>query len=206
MDILDVGCGGGSFLSVVKAMGANIQGIEPNEYAYKACIEAGLPVFNGMLNDYIAKPNNNKKFDVITSNHVVEHHPDPKQLIKEMIKLLKLDGRIWFCVPNFGCSWAGSLTRKWYPIHLPYHLHHFTISSVEELASQTGLEISSLKTEELPRALHQSIRTWLRVKLFIPHKISGLFSFLLAPLSDWLAPRMDKKSNGQAIIVELKIK
>ena len=44
MDILDVGCGGGGFLTVAKALGANVKGIEPSEHAYKACVDAGLDV------------------------------------------------------------------------------------------------------------------------------------------------------------------
>lgn len=206
IDILDVGCGGGNFLSVAKALGANIQGVEPSPYAYQACLDAGLPVFNGMLTDYIASRGIDKKFDIITANHVVEHHHDPKQLIEQMISLLKPSGKIWFCVPNFGSSWAGSLKNKWYSLHLPFHLQHFTITSVKELAKQSDLELIEIRTEELPWALHGTIQTWLRVKLFIPYKISALFSFLLAPLSNWLAPLMDKKNNGQAIIVQLKLK
>jgi 2-polyprenyl-3-methyl-5-hydroxy-6-metoxy-1,4-benzoquinol methylase len=205
MEILDIGCGGGNFLRVAQGLGANVQGIDPSEHAYKVCRSFGLPVYHGMLDEYIADENLNKQFDLITSSHVVEHHPDPVTFLNDMSKLLKPGGMIWIAVPNAGCVWSKQLGDRWYAISLPYHLMQFTLQSAEMLASKSQLKMISISTSELATSLAGALRTWLRYKLYIPRKITMLLPFIFNPLSNRLAGYMDKKKQGQAIIVELKL-
>ena len=205
MEILDVGCGGGSFLRVAQSLGAKVQGVEPSEHAYKVCRSFDLPVYHGMLDDYIADGKTNKQFDLITSSHVVEHHPDPVAFLGDMAKLLKPGGKISIAVPNAGCFWSKQLGDHWYPIQLPFHLMQFTLQSAETLANQSKLKLVNISTSELPAALAAILRTWLRHKLFIPRKLTVLLPFIFNPLSNWLSRYMDKKKQGQAIILELDL-
>lgn len=205
MEILDVGCGGGNFLRVAQSLGAEVQGVEPSEHAYKVCRSYDLSVYHGMLDEYIVDEKKNKKFDLITSSHVVEHHPDPVIFLKGMAKLLKPDGMITIAVPNAGCLWSKQLGDRWYPLQLPFHLMQFSLQSMEKLAVKSNLTLIEISTEELPETLSGALRTWLRYKLYVPRKFTELLPFIFHPLSNWLAPYMDKKKQGQAIILKLKL-
>lgn len=46
MDVLDVGCGSGSFLSVIQDLVGSTQGIEPSEHGVATCHQLEVPVFS----------------------------------------------------------------------------------------------------------------------------------------------------------------
>jgi 2-polyprenyl-3-methyl-5-hydroxy-6-metoxy-1,4-benzoquinol methylase len=51
------------------------QGVEPSAYAASVAQKQGLKIFCGTLEDFAAQTD--QKFDIITSNHVIEHLPNP---------------------------------------------------------------------------------------------------------------------------------
>ena len=52
-NLLDVGCGGGYFIRIAQKLGAKVQGVEPSEAGFKLTSSQGLPVFHGMLDNYV---------------------------------------------------------------------------------------------------------------------------------------------------------
>jgi 2-polyprenyl-3-methyl-5-hydroxy-6-metoxy-1,4-benzoquinol methylase len=77
--LLDVGCGGGSFLQVFKKLGVEVAGIEPRSSA--AARECGIDVFTGTVEEYIAKNGTDEKFDVILCSHVLGATPFPVETL-----------------------------------------------------------------------------------------------------------------------------
>ena len=88
--ILEVGCGSGHLLRLLKMKGANVSGIE---LGIKMNQSEKIPI----VNDFSGLKNN-EKFDVIISNAVLEHIFNLKIFFKNIKKILKKDGVIFFCV------------------------------------------------------------------------------------------------------------
>ncbi|WP_411818136.1 class I SAM-dependent methyltransferase [Hyphococcus sp. DH-69] len=199
--ILDVGCGGGAFLRVAKALGAVVQGVEPSEFGVATARKSGIPVFHGQLDEYINSEGCEEQFDVVTSNHVVEHHPDPVRLLGEMRSLLAPSGYVWFGVPNADSRTARKLKKHWHANDLPYHLMQFTPSSAALAVEKAGMSIRRQYTTSLPTATMASLYDIWRYRYFIPRKVTQKLPFL-RPLGVRVSKDMDAKGEGEAIIIE----
>jgi len=96
--IFDLGSGSGYFLKRAKEKGWNVDGIEPNLVAANHSKKIGIPV----INDFFENINIDKmkKFDSINLFDVLEHVPNPAQLLKNCHKLLRSKGILMIEVPN----------------------------------------------------------------------------------------------------------
>ena len=196
MRVLDVGCGGGLFLRVAREMGASVQGVEPSLHGVTSCRAQGIAVFHGTVSEYLAT--NPGVFDLITCNHVVEHHPDPVRLMREFAHLRSHDGEIWMSVPNAGSVFARLLRDRWSSSDLPVHIHHFTIASLRRATERAGLDITSLRTES--EGVAAAISDVLRFRVLIPRRLSFPIVRLLFPKSGLLARMIFRSQHGEAIL------
>jgi SAM-dependent methyltransferase len=95
-EVLDVGSGTTAWPHVMANCGISITAIDKT----KGYWESGF--FNRhyyIINDDITKPNITKQFDLITCLSVLEHIPNHKKAINEMIKLLKPGGHLVLTFP-----------------------------------------------------------------------------------------------------------
>ena len=92
-DILDFGCGGGFLLRNIQTTGVK-GGVEINPYAREEAIENGIKVYASL--DEIPE----SSYDIIISNHALEHVDDPLKYIKQMKRIIRPDGRIVIVVPH----------------------------------------------------------------------------------------------------------
>lgn len=90
--VLDFGCGGGYLLENLKCY--KKYGIEINPYAAAEARRRNITVFN-QLRDLPKST----KFDVILSNHTLEHLENPALTLTEMKKYLKKRGKLICIVP-----------------------------------------------------------------------------------------------------------
>ena len=197
--VMDVGCGGGAFLTRAEMLGAEVQGVEPSDHGFATCSGKGLRVFHGQIDAFVAA-HPDRKFDVVTSNHVVEHHPSPVEMLRDMSRALAKDGYVWFCVPNGATRAARVLKWRWHSTDLPVHLMQFTPGSVRKMVELAGLEVRRIYTATMPVAVRQSLIEELRYHYFIPQRLSRFLP--LNGLSARMARDMDRAIEGEAIIVE----
>ena len=196
--VLDVGCGGGSFLKVAEGMGAVVSGVEPSADGVASCRAHGLDVFHGNLTDFTktgAGP-----FDLITANHVMEHHPDPVAFLSEIKSLLAPEGRVWMAVPNAGGFFARQLKDVWHSADLPVHLHHFSADSLRKAFERAGLHVESLCTES-ENSLVLSLSTLMRRRALIPSRITRALSGRLLSKTGAVGRRIDAAGQGEALLV-----
>jgi len=198
--LLDVGCGGGVFLRMARELGAVVQGVEPSPHGAATTAKAGIPVFNGMLDDFIGA-NPDAQFDLITSNHVVEHHSKPADLLAQMKSLLAPGGKIWFSVPNAGCDPARRLNWRWHSADLPYHLMQFSPQSVRKVVAEAGLTVSNMETETLPHVVRHSILHMWRREWKVPVRLSQHLPIM--SIARQRAKAMDSDCAGEAILTEV---
>jgi len=198
--LLDVGCGGGSFLQVFKKLGVEVAGIEPSSSAAAAARECGIDVFTGTVEEYIAKNGTDEKFDVILCSHVLGATPFPVETLDGMRQLLAPNGYIWVAVPNADSEYSRKLGWRWHSTDYPYNLINYTPKTLGLAGEKAGLVIQRHYTYSLPESLIYSISLWRRYRWFVPHKVTSLV------LNDELIKRkikeLDSRNEGEAIIME----
>jgi 2-polyprenyl-3-methyl-5-hydroxy-6-metoxy-1,4-benzoquinol methylase len=141
--LLDVGCGSGERLEKMQRLGWTVSGVDFDEAAVKIAKARELDVYCGSIPGVWFPP---ETFDVITMNHVIEHVPDPIELLQECKRILKPGGRIVVVTPN-SSSWGHRLFKKnWRGLEPPRHLHIFGPSSIEQTLRRAGLEVAFVRT------------------------------------------------------------
>jgi 2-polyprenyl-3-methyl-5-hydroxy-6-metoxy-1,4-benzoquinol methylase len=142
--LLDVGCGSGDFLSLMRDAGWDVTGVEPDvsaaEFARERC---AIPVVGSVLED-AGFPD--QSFDVIVLNHVIEHVFDPVGLLKECARVAKPSGTIIVVTPNVASSGYRKFGKSWIHLDPPRHLHLFSSSTIRACCEGAGLAIRGLRT------------------------------------------------------------
>jgi 2-polyprenyl-3-methyl-5-hydroxy-6-metoxy-1,4-benzoquinol methylase len=143
--LLDLGCGNGRFLALMRDAGWEVRGVEPDPAAAAKIAQQqfGIPVIVGTLED-AGFPG--ESFDAITLSHVVEHVHDPIALLSECRRVLKPEGRAVIVTPNlrslghqkFGSSWRG--------LEPPRHLLIFSLTALRVCCEMAGLRVQILRT------------------------------------------------------------
>jgi SAM-dependent methyltransferase len=100
--ILDVGCGTGANLEMLKAFG-EAEGVDVSDDALEFCRQKGLKVQKGLAEEM---PFADKSFDIVTALDVVEHLDDDIAGLKEMRRVMTDDGRALIFVPAFMWLWG----------------------------------------------------------------------------------------------------
>jgi len=136
--LLDVGCGTGAFLDVMKQNGWKVTGLEPDEDArllaselYGIAAEDPQALFNLPPASYNA----------ITLWHVLEHVHRLHEYVEKLKTLLTPDGKLFIAVPNYTSVDAGIYGLNWAAYDVPRHLYHFTPAAMQTLMAQHGLKI-----------------------------------------------------------------
>ena len=135
--LLDIGCGVGDFLLQVKAKGWDVMGVEPSADA-KVIAYKRLG-FNPLdPSQYASLPD--QSFDAITMWHVLEHVDDLKSQTKELVRLLKPNGRLIIALPNyqsFDCQYYKEYWAAW---DVPRHLNHFSEACLCGIFKENGFK------------------------------------------------------------------
>ncbi|MFC2149963.1 class I SAM-dependent methyltransferase [Calditrichota bacterium] len=136
--VLDIGCGTGEFLARL-AHDYQVVGLETEPKAAEyARVKHGIEVISGMLEESALQP---KQFSLITMWHVLEHVPDPQNVMKIISDLLEDGGHLILGLPNIGSLDAYLYRKYWVAIDAPRHRWHFRKRQVYMLADDAGFEI-----------------------------------------------------------------
>jgi SAM-dependent methyltransferase len=145
-DLLDVGCGEGSFLLAARGRGWRVAGTEVSAWAAETLpAREGLTVFRGELTELKLCD----RFDSITMWHVLEHTTHPLDLLQEAARLLREGGVLVLAVPNADCRLLrivyrlakGKALRYYTPGERELHLHHFTPATLRAAVTRAGLDV-----------------------------------------------------------------
>jgi len=136
--LLDIGCAGGACLVAARDLGFEVEGIEPSRWlsAY-ARSEYALNVRQGILKAGLYPE---KSFDVISLWDVLEHVPEPRDILEVVRSLLKADGYLWLNYPNIGSLAARLMGWRW-PFWLSVHLHYYRPHTIRRQVEQAGFEV-----------------------------------------------------------------
>lgn len=136
--LLDIGCGTGEFLNACKKDGWEITGIEPSEIARKnAENKYGITPFVPERLFEISE----KKLNVITLWHVLEHVYQLDKTIEQISRILADDGILIVALPNCDSFDARKYKECWAAWDLPRHIFHFTKKDIETLFKKYNFRI-----------------------------------------------------------------
>jgi len=134
---LDIGCGSGAFVAHARAIGRRAYGIDFNTRE----IELAKTAFNLdgclMTSDVLSMPDDWSEFDLITMFEVIEHLPNPQQVIQDVCRRLKKGGYLILSCPN---------EKRWMPAgrvfvdYPPHHLTRWSPKSLRRFLEKNSLE------------------------------------------------------------------
>lgn len=150
--ILDIGCGEGEFLKLVKEVtSAETWGIEMEAEVAKKALAKADKILAGKIEDVLYSIPDNY-FDCITFNDVLEHLQEPLDILKMIKTKLTQKGIIIASIPNvrYFYNLYDLLVKKDWEyketgILDSTHLRFFTQKSISRLFNEAGYEIVSQK-------------------------------------------------------------
>jgi SAM-dependent methyltransferase len=132
--VFDVGAGAGEWLYALRSAGFQASGVELDPvYAAFGAREYQVPVTHASAFDLQFPA---ASFDAITVFHVLEHLPDPVEILDRYRQWLKPGGALVIEVPNLASPHQNPLRRFHYA-----HVLGFTPASLERAAHRAGLAV-----------------------------------------------------------------
>ncbi len=150
---VDIGCGGGILTESMAAAGATVTGIDmadgPLSVARLHQHESGAEVDYRKSTAEELAANEAGEYDVVTCLEMLEHVPDPSQVIKSCAELVKPGGHVFFSTINRNPkSFLFAIVGAEYVLKLlPSGTHEYAKfirpSELEAWARKAGLELVS---------------------------------------------------------------
>lgn len=186
--MLEIGCASGAFLNKMAGHGWQVQGIEFSNKAAQASRQLGFHIHAGPLE---TAPDPDAPFDLIVGWMVLEHLHDPIGCLKKLREWAKPGGWLVLSVPNAGSLEFSIFKDKWYALHLPNHLHHFTLHTLELVLSTSGWRLEKVYHHRVLSGLIASAGYFLRNRgydklaktLTGAPSGSGWWNYILYPLA-----------------------
>lgn len=200
--ILDVGCGAGETLALLKKLGWEAYGIDMDHGAIKNAKKKGLE--NVMLGTYKdLKKYKDNYFDVIRLYHVIEHIDNPSLCFSLLAKKIKKSGEIIIGTPNVD-SLASKIFRSyWYNLDTPRHLVLFSPTTLKTLVRNEGFiaeKIEYCAAGGVLGSIQYFLGDVIGKKINLIHKF--YFVLLFYPL-DWI---LNKLGQADVFVLRARIK
>ena len=144
-NLLDVGCGDGRFLSLLRDKGDALWhpvGLEFDAQAVAACNAKGFEAHCERIEDFAEREDQQGRFDAILMLQLIEHVEDPALLCQKVHALLKPGGVFIIETPNLGgLDYRIFSGRWWGHYHFPRHWNLFSLRSLSRLLGEKKFEI-----------------------------------------------------------------
>jgi 2-polyprenyl-6-hydroxyphenyl methylase / 3-demethylubiquinone-9 3-methyltransferase len=102
--VLDIGCGGGILSESMASLGANVKGIDLSNEALGVAdlhsLESGVTVDYELIAAEAIAEREPASFDVVTCMEMLEHVPEPSEVVKACATLVKPGGWVFFSTLN----------------------------------------------------------------------------------------------------------
>ncbi len=140
--ILEIGCGNGRFLSLLREYGPadwELAGIDFSESAVRQCQAIGLRAQAVRLEDLTSEDGT---YDAVVMMHLIEHIDDPRRSCDRVRALLRPGGVFIIETPNVaGLDYRLFRGRWWAHYHFPRHWNLFSTGALQRLLLETGFAI-----------------------------------------------------------------
>lgn len=133
--VLDFGCGGGSFLDLMKGFASKTIAVEPYAGYHSSLRERGHEVFSCIseCQEFLGK------VDIVISFGVIEHIDDPLQYLIDAHKILSVEGRLYIETDNLNDILINLHFREFQSFYYrTVHNWYFNCSSLKGLGEKAG--------------------------------------------------------------------
>lgn len=142
-NVLEVGCGKGELLEIMKDLNVNVVGTEFNPEFLEICRGKELQVWK----TYPTEPDfveilGENTFDAFYTSQVLEHSPHPRDFLNSIRKTLKIGAVGLVEVPNYEMIERDSLIYEFMTDHITY----FSKESLSLLLQLSGFEVIGATT------------------------------------------------------------
>ena len=152
--LIDIGAGVGLLVDEAKKVGFDAIGFEPSKEMVKAAKKYfDIPLIPSKFSQ-TRLDSRWKKVDVVVINHVLEHLPEPLQMIQDIRSVLVKNGLLLIGVPNFGSFLADWKKDRWQSLIADQHRWHFTIQSLDRLIRPLGFVRVGMREDNHDRSMH----------------------------------------------------
>ena len=139
-NVIEIGCGKGEYLSLIKESGMNAFGLEFGEESVFECLRRGMQVQQGFV-DELSMPLYGAPFQAFFILNFLEHLPDPNKTLSGIRKNLSEDAVGLVEVPNFDMI----VKKKLFSEFIGDHLFYFTKETLNSTLARAGFEILECK-------------------------------------------------------------
>lgn len=134
--ILDIGCGPGVLLYLLREMGADVVGLEGSEIAADyARTQFGLDVRYSPMQAGVFEDGT---FDIVISTAAIEHFCDPLAMTEVMLSYVRPGGLLYLNTPDYHGMVLKKGLSHWFKF---VHTYYFTENSLSNLMTKAGLQI-----------------------------------------------------------------
>ena len=188
--LLDIGTAAGAFVAAAQARGWDAEGCEPNRWlADWGMRRYGIRIQQGSIFD---QPYEANSFDVVTLWDVIEHTPNPREMLDRVHALLKPHGTLVVNYPDIGSWIARVLGRRWLFL-TSVHLYYFDRRTMRRILEDTGFHLrvvrphwqrleldyilfrGSVLSESLSRLSRAAVRTIRAGRIQVPYWLGQTF-------------------------------
>lgn len=149
--ILDVGCGDGFHLNLLKKYGDkswSLEGIDVDRRAAEMAEKSGLKVHIGTV-ESLDLPRNTYDFAFMVQT--IEHVEHPEKVLSAVSEILKPGGKLVVVTDNTDSTDFRIFKNSyWGGYHFPRHWNLFNRKSLSKLAEKAGFEIADFTTQVSP--------------------------------------------------------
>ncbi len=136
--LLDVGCGDGKLLKILKLMGWNVKGFEIDPVSADIAIRSGLDVENA---SYENISRSGDLYDIVIASHVIEHVYSPREFLNSLMNRTKISGSVIISCPNPDSFLAIIFRKYWFGYDAPRHLAIPSFEFLTKYIENTGNKI-----------------------------------------------------------------
>lgn len=132
--MLEIGCGSGNFLNVMRQKGWRCIGLEPDsQYSDYARKTFGVTIENSFFEQFAT----DQQFDLICSFHVIEHVPDVNEFLNKIHALLHETGVVFLEYPSIDNVYTHNIETFFWDVHI----NTFTNKTMRLFMQKHGFDI-----------------------------------------------------------------
>ena len=134
--VLDYGAGSGKFAAFLSKKNFNTSVVEPYNKEIK-----NQSLLNINVYEKITDIPKSDCYDGITLWHVLEHLPNPEDVLSKIHNILEKKGVLMIALPNINSLDARYYKSYWAALDVPRHIWHYTMKGINSLVESKGFKL-----------------------------------------------------------------